>query len=139
MTVNAMAGFAYPRGMPGMSSSIEMEGMKVTYKFDVPSTVGPDQIKANLDAHSDSKINEMLAMHIGTCAAYTVTVVASSHTTSMGDTVDSDGNAVTMASEGNEVTAATGGSEAGTATGGSEAATTEQPTSDDGAEAATTA
>jgi hypothetical protein len=113
-----------------MSSSIEMEGMKVTYKFDVPSTIGPDKIKASIDAHSDSKINEMLTMHIGTCADYTVTV-ATSPVTSMGNTVDSDGNAVTMvASEGNEVTADDGGSET---------ATTVEPTSGDGAESATTA
>jgi len=100
--------------MPGMTSTVEMDGMKVTYTFNVPSTIGPDKIKASLEAHSDSKINEMLAMHIGTCAGYTVTV-ATSPVTSMGNTVDSAGNAVTVtaAPAGNQVTA---GSEAATTT-----------------------
>merc|ERR1719316_1829606 len=112
MTVNAMAGFVYARGMPGMTSTVEMDGMKVTYTFNVPSTIGPEKIKASLEAHSDSKINEMLAMHIGACADYTVTV-ATSPVTTMGNTMDSAGNQVTASTAS---PATTGGSEAAATT-----------------------
>merc|ERR1719172_26397 len=85
--------------------------MKVTYTFNVPSTIGPEKIKASLEAHSDSKINEMLAMHIGACADYTVTV-ATSPVTTMGNTMDSAGNQVTASTASTASPATTGGSEA---------------------------
>jgi len=101
--------------MPGMTSTVEMDGMKVTYTFNVPSTIGPEKIKASLEAHSDSKINEMLAMHIGACADYTVTV-ATSPVTTMGNTMDSAGNQVTASTASTASPATTGGSEAAATT-----------------------
>lgn len=82
MSIGALAGF----GADGSIVTVEMPSsltatMAITYHFDVTnlkaksSGVQPGDIKSNLAAHSNARINEVFAMYIGSCS-YTVTVSA---------------------------------------------------------------
>jgi hypothetical protein len=82
MSIGYLAGF----GADGSIVTVEMPSsltatMAITYHFDVTnlkaksSGVQPGDIKSNLAAHSNARINEVFAMYIGSCS-YTVTVSA---------------------------------------------------------------
>jgi len=74
MSLAKMAGFGTDTSVLTAEMPDVAESMAVTYHFDVSNLhkVKHDEVKTNMAAHTDAQINDMLAMHIGTCG-YTVT------------------------------------------------------------------
>jgi len=74
MSLAKMAGFGTDTSVLTAEMPDVAATMAVTYHFDVSNlhSVKHDEVKTNMAAHTDAQINDMLAMHIGTCG-YTVT------------------------------------------------------------------
>merc|ERR1719333_1772911 len=74
MSLTMMAGFGTDTSVLSAEMPAVAETMAVNYHFDVSNlhSVKHDEVKTNMAAHTDAQINDMLAMHIGTCG-YTVT------------------------------------------------------------------
>merc|ERR1719428_103638 len=84
MTVAAMAGFATDHSMVTindlpLNEIVEVPQFTVTYHLDISSShkLTADKVQSNIAAATNARINNMLAMRIGSCS-YTVTVNASS-------------------------------------------------------------
>merc|ERR1719235_1705183 len=77
-TVAAMAGFATDHSMVTLEMTPGAK-MAVTYHLDISSShkLTADTVQSNIAAATTARINEMLAMRIGSCS-YTVTVDTSS-------------------------------------------------------------